>query len=298
MLRSQQKKLLAQQYERKKIGKIALKVFWGHIIIMALATLIGSYKPVTYLALGKMSSQKMARHKKHKNFVVEFQQPAPHTYKPVSAPIKIKNPVKKPDASTIIKNIPAIKIIKAEPKIEVTKSNPGKKEVIKKDTLKKEPVNAPAITASQKQKTEIPVLEKSEKVEKASAAQITPTEQIASEKIETEPIVEAIQNSVNQEETLDLTLLRTEEYAQTETNSPMHEIAAVIAERWYRAKGMPKEFYAEVEFVINHQGKAAHIVIIKSHANLIYQAHVKESLRTCDFPKKYYNRKCRIVLKF
>ena len=57
-------------------------------------------------------------------------------------------------------------------------------------------------------------------------------------------------------------------------------------------------FYVEISFRINEQGKATDIIIEKSEANLIYQAHAKDSIYRCEFPKKYYNKKCRIVLKF
>jgi len=77
----------------------------------------------------------------------------------------------------------------------------------------------------------------------------------------------------------------------------VHEIGAIIAQQWYAVKGMPSDFYADISFTINALGKATEIVIINGYKSLMYQAHAKESIFRCQFPKKYYNKKCRIILK-
>ena len=77
----------------------------------------------------------------------------------------------------------------------------------------------------------------------------------------------------------------------------VHEIAESIEEHWYQVRGMPKQFYCEIEFEIGPNGKAINLKIIDSYKSLIYQAHVKDSLSRCTFSKKYRGKKCRVILK-
>lgn len=75
------------------------------------------------------------------------------------------------------------------------------------------------------------------------------------------------------------------------------EIAEIILENWCSAKGMPVDFYSDLIFEINNLGKVTNIKINAGNKSLIYQAHVKNSLSKCIFPKKYFKKICRVILK-
>jgi len=77
----------------------------------------------------------------------------------------------------------------------------------------------------------------------------------------------------------------------------VQEIGEIILEHWCLAKGMPADFYCDLIFGISGAGKVINIKIINGNKSLMYQAHVKNSLSQCIFPKKYYGRTCRVILK-
>ena len=276
MLPWQQKKALAQQREHKQIIKIAYNVAGIHGLFLLLVCFVGAYKPVLQLTLGstQSSKKKLGVEKKFRADFCELNSFLP----------KINN---LPKNSTEIKKEPpkTTKII-AKPILIPTTLVP------QKSVAKKEEPIIPIKIADKPAEIAAKAPEKTIKIEKI---------------VEPEKIIKALdlpkevpaKIELEKTEELSLGIISQQEGAPTETNqaSASHEIAAIITEQWHKVKGMPTDFSVDISFIINSSGKASSIRILNGYKSLMYQAHAKESLSRCQFPKKYYNKKCRIILK-
>ena len=280
MLPWQQKNALAKQRERKKILEISYKVAGIHIVFLLLITFMGSYKPVLRLVLGS-TEKKMSVDFCQINSFVEKKESTARIIEPL------------PKASKTPKGAQENKA-PAQPVFLPTTLLPKKVLAPKEE---KEPVKI-AVKASEKIiKPEI-VIEEPKQISVKPVEPIQPIKVIEQTKDVTEKI-ELPNIEPPHIEELSLGTISQQERSSEENNQPSasHEIASIIAQQWYKVKGMPAAFFVDISFVINSFGKATTLVILNGSKNLIYQAHAKESLSRCQFPVKYYNKKCRIILK-
>ena len=283
MLPWQQKSALAKQRERKKILEMSYKVAGIHIVFLLLITFMGGYKPVLRLVLGSTEKKMSVDFCQINSFVEKKEstartiEPLPKTSKPLKAAKEMKasaQPIFLP-TTLLPKKVLAPKEEKAAVKIAVK----APEKIVKPEAIIEQRKEIP-VSIKEKEKPVEPIkaLEQAKEIPaKVETPQLEPT------KIEE----------------LSLGTISQQEISSEENNQPSasHEIAVIIAQQWYKVKGMPADFFVDISFVINSSGKATSFVIINGSKRLIYQAHAKESLSRCEFPIKYYNKKCRIILK-
>ncbi len=283
MLPWQQKKALAAQREHKQFIDIGYKVAATHICFLLLIFIVGSYKPALQLALGNT-----------KKFRVDFC--------PVATYVENNREKKEPVLSTIEPAPKTPKVALFVPTTLLPRKTVQKKE---EPAAVKITVKVPEKVLEKLEKTEIPepikdikIVEKPKELPVKIAVKI-PEKGIEKPK-ELPVVIEPIKEIIKESEEISLGTISQQETAGEETigeNSASHEIAAIITQQWHKVKGMPSDFSVNISFIINSFGKASSILILNGYKSLIYQAHAKESLSRCEFPKKYYNKKCRIILK-
>ncbi len=285
MLPWQQKNALAKQRERKKILEISYKVAGIHIVFLLLITFMGSYKPVLRLVLGSTEKKMSVDFCQINSFVEKKEstariiEPLPKASKTPKGAQENKAPAQPVFLPTTLlpKKVLAPKEEKAGVKISVNVVE----KIVKPEPMSEQPKQEPVSIKEKEKEKPVNPLKVIEQVKEIP------------EKIEPPQLGTA------QPEELSLGTISQQERSSEENNQPSasHEIASIIAQQWYKVKGMPAAFFVDISFVINSFGKATTLVILNGSKNLIYQAHAKESLSRCQFPVKYYNKKCRIILK-
>ncbi len=283
MLPWQQKNALAKQREHKKILEISYKVAGVHIVLLLLICFMGRYKPVLQLVLGSGEKKFRADFCQFNSFLPKKEatgfkiEPLPKVLRSPKIAQETKVPVQPVLLPTTL--LPKKHLAQKEEisPVKIAVKTPEK--IIKQEAVIEQPKQIPV---SQKEE------EKPIKVIKI----IEQTKEMPV-KIELPPL------ELTQTEELSLGTISQQEISSEEHNQPSasHEIAVIIAQQWYRVKGMPADFFVDISFIINISGKATALVILNGSKSLIYQAHAKESLSRCQFPIKYYNKKCRIILK-
>lgn len=264
------------------------KVTGSHLCAFLCLCLLGGYKPATLISSGKSSSFKADFISSSNSAATSSEQ----AQQKKTTTTSIEHPV----TTTPVKNTP-----KKEPAKKKTTTAPVQ------TTHKIYPPVTPLITKKsepikQKETVKIPVAVAPKKSEKTVIPEPEPVKSPEPKPapVEKEAPLEQEQKNNNQE--LDIGTINQEQNQSSGLETPAdgwqeHPVARIIAEQWHTVKGMPSDFYCELLFIIDKQGKASAITVLSAHKSRIYQAHAQETLMRCTFDTKYSNKKCRIILR-